>query len=662
MIRILPVLVSLSLLISSCSAGYSDPHSPDGHISVKLGVNGDQAFTYSIFIDGELMVHPSGITLEFRDQPSFGGGLDMELVSESSTDESWKPLWGKTSLARNHYNEYVFRMSERKLEARSLNWIIRIFDDGVAFRYSFPEEGGFGEFRLTEESTSFNLDPSSKVWATNHEHYYSSQEHSYDEKLLSEIGPEELIGCPLLVKAGEKGWVLISEADLTDWAGLYFKTSAVTPGELVSSLAALKRDPGVKVEGKTPTESPWRLIMVGEDPGVFIESDLIANLNDPVEYEDVSWIEPGLSAWDRWWSDDYAPGADFEVGMNTATMKYYVDLADEMDWEYMIVDWTWYGEVFIQEDGKQMPNPEVDILTPIEEVDVEEIIAYAAERNVKIILWALSMHLDRQMDEALAQYEEWGAAGIKVDFMDSDDQDMVNWYHKLARKAARHHLVIDFHGAYKPTGVSRTLPNLITREGVLGNEYTKWSDLITPRHTVVLPYTRGVLGEMDFTPGGFNHIHQADFTLERSSDSSPYVMGTRCHQLAMLVVYESAFGVMCDSPDSYRDQPGTDFLKRVPTTWDETRYLSGYPGESIVMARRSGTQWYVGGMTNEDAREVSFDLDFLEDGPQSLTLWKDASDTDTDPAHLVRETREVKSGDPFTIKMEKAGGFVMIVE
>lgn len=656
------VHVFLTILVISCSTPYPDPHSPDGRISVKLEVNGEGSWNYSILKGEQLLLRPSEISLEFRDQPAFGGELAIDLLSESSADESWRPLWGKTSLARNHYNEYLFRLSEMKQGGRSLDWIIRVYDDGVAFRYVFPQESGFGAFKLSEESTSFHLDPEYRVWATNHEHYYSSQEHTYEEKLVREIGPDELIGCPLLVEAGEKDWLLITEADLTDWAGLYFKASGDAPGTLVSSLAPLKRDPGIRVEGKTPAESPWRVIMVGDDPGDLIESNLLGNLNDPVEYEDVSWIEPGLSAWDRWWSGDYAPGADFPVGMNTATMKYFVDLADEMDWEYMIVDWSWYGEAFVQKDGNQIPNPDADICTPIEEVDIQEIIRYAAERNVKIILWVLSMHLDLQMDEALARYEEWGAAGIKVDFMDCDDQDMVNWYHEVARKAARHHLVIDFHGAYKPTGVSRTLPNLITREGVLGNEYNKWSDLITPRHTVVLPFTRGLLGEMDFTPGGFHHIHQENFTAVGGDAPNPYVMGTRCHQLAMLVVYESAFGVLCDSPDNYRDQPGTDFLKLVPATWDETRYISGYPGQSIVIARRSGKQWYVGGMTNEDARQVSFQLDFLEAGAHSLTLWKDAGDTDLAPAHLVKESMEVKSGDPFTVTMEKAGGFVMLVE
>jgi alpha-glucosidase len=662
MFRSLPLLYLLASMMMACSSRTPDLYSPDGHIAVKLGRDRSHAFAYSVLLDGEVVVRPSEILLEFSDQPSFGEGTILELVDESSVDESWNPLWGKTSQVRNHCNEYMFKLTESTAEARSLNWIIRVYDDGVAFRYEFPEEGGFGSFRLTEEATAFHLDPAWKVWATNHEGYYSSQEHPYDEKTAGEIDPGDVIGCPLLVEAGETGWLLITEADLTDWAGLYFRASGTAPGTMISSLASLRRDPGVKVEGSSPTRSPWRVIMIGEDPGDLIESNLLGNLNDPVEYEDVSWIKPGLSAWDRWWSGNYAPGADFEVGMNTATMKYFVDLADAMDWEYMIVDWLWYGQVFVQVEGRQEPNPEVDITAPIQEVDIEEIIRYAGERDVKIILWVLSMHLDRQMDEALAKYEEWGAAGIKVDFMDCDDQDMVNWYHTLARKAARHHLVIDFHGAYKPTGVSRTLPNMITREGVLGNEYNKWSDLITPRHTVTLPYTRGVLGEMDFTPGGFHHVHQEDFIIVGGDAPNPYVMGTRCHQLAMLVVYESAFGVLCDSPDNYWGQPGTDFLKRVPTTWDETRYLSGYPGESIVLARRSGNRWYVGGMTNEQGREVSFNLDFLEEGNHTIQLWKDSPDSEVDPAWLVRETLEVASGDPVTVIMGRGGGFVMIVE
>jgi alpha-glucosidase len=656
--RILILLPVLILLITSCTPATVSPVSPDGRLSVRLGDNSDESFTYSVYMGEQLMVHSSSVSLEFRDQPVFDGGLDLELLSSESVDETWRPLWGKSESARNQYNEYVYKVSERKEDARYLEWVIRVYNDGVAFRYRFPENSGFGSFRLTDERTTFNLDPSAMAWATNHEHYYSSQEHTYDQRRVEEIGAEEIIGCPLLVEVEQAGWLLITEADLTDWAGLYFRADGSIPGKIVSSLASLKRDPSIKVEGSIPALSPWRVIMVGEDLGTILESNLIANLNDPVEYEDVSWIKPGVSAWDRWWSGDYGPDAGFELGMNTATMKYFVDLADEMDWEYMIVDWTWYGNVFAGGE----PDPDADITTPIPEVDIRGIIDYARERGVSIILWVLSDHLDRQMDEALKLYEEWGAAGIKVDFMDCDDQDMVKWYHRLARKAAKHHLVIDFHGAYKPTGVSRTLPNMLTREGVLGNEYTKWSDLITPRHTVVLPFTRGVLGEMDFTPGGFHHIHKEDFIIAGGDAPNPYVMGTRCHQLAMTVIYESAFMVICDSPYNYRGQPGSDFLKEVPSSWSETKFLEGYPGEQIIMARRSGGRWFVGGMTNEEARKVHIDLGFLKGGPYRAVLWKDAPDAGEYPDRLEKEIFEVANTGSLDINMERGGGFVMVLD
>lgn len=656
--KILLLILFPVLCISGCNFNESLLESPNGRIQVLLQAEDKENFTWSLIKDGEMMISPSGFLLSFLEQEDFGKELMVDLMETTVLDDHWEPLWGKSSVARNHCHQYTYRLSESGDAGRFLDWVLRIYDDGVAFRYVFPEESGFGHFKLTEEASSFYLDPSHRAWATNHYDYYSSQEHTYDEKLLREIGEEELIGCPLLVEAEDAGWLLLTEANLTDWAGLYFKASGENPGTMVSSLASLKRDSALKVEGSCPAKSPWRVVMVGDDPGDLIESNLIANLNEPAEYEDVSWIKPGLSAWDRWWSGDYAPDAGFEPGMNTATMKYFIDLAYEMGWDYQIVDWTWYGTVF----DDQGPTSDADITTPIEEVDIEGIIQYAAEKNVKIILWVLSDHLDRQMDEALALYEKWGAAGIKVDFMDCDDQDMVNWYHKLARKAAEHHLVIDFHGAYKPTGVSRTLPNMLTREGVLGNEYTKWSDQITPRHTVVLPFTRGLLGEMDFTPGGFNHIHQEDFVITDGGAPNPAVMGTRCHQLAMLVVFESVFGVICDSPYNYKDQPGSDFLKLVPSTWDETRYISGYPGESIVIARRYGNQWFIGGMSNEISREITLSLDFLGEGKRSAVLWKDGEDADLHPAHLQKEQFEVSAEKILTLRLAHGGGFVLVID
>src|SRR5690606_14564512 len=263
-------------------------------------------------------------------------------------------------------------------------------------------------------------------------------------------------------------------------------------------------------------------------------------------------------------------------------------------------------------EGTWEPHPTNDITRPVPELDLPEVLRYARERGVKILLWLHWAHADRQMDEAFSLYERWGVAGVKIDFMNRDDQEMVRFYHRTVKKAAEHHLLVDFHGAYKPTGWSRTYPNAITREGVLGNEYTKWSDRVTPEHTVTLPFTRGLLGEMDFTPGGFRNVTRAAFQTE---NPAPNVMGTRTNQLAMLVVFESALQVLCDSPYNYRSSPaGTDFLRHVPTTWDDTRVLAGHPGDFITVARRAGDAWYVGSMTDWTARTLDVPLAFLGPG------------------------------------------------
>ena len=395
--------------------------------------------------------------------------------------------------------------------------------------------------------------------------------------------------------------------------------------------------------------------MIADHPGRLVESNLVANLATPLQLADASWVTPGRSAWDRWWSGDWAPGADFKVGMNTATMKYFTDLAAEMGWEYAIVDWTWYGPITDFKTGGER-----DCTKPIPEVDVPEIVRYAKAKGVKVVLWVYWRHLDQRLDEALALYEKWGVAGIKVDFMDRDDQWMVNWYETVLRKAAEHRLAVDFHGAMKPTGLERAYPNNLTREGVLGNEYNKWSDRVTPLHKVTLPFTRMLAGPMDFTPGGFRHATKAGF---KAQDSQPVVMGTRAAELALLVVYESPFAVICDSPDAYRGQVGTAFLKETPATWDETRVLAGEVGQYIVVARRSGKRWFVGAITGNNGRSVEIPLGFLSgDGAWSARVLADAPLAWTSPERAVEETRSVRPSDVLVAHMAPGGGLAAILE
>jgi alpha-glucosidase len=264
--------------------------------------------------------------------------------------------------------------------------------------------------------------------------------------------------------------------------------------------------------------------------------------------------------------------------MDTATLKEYIQLAADMGFSYQLVDWKWYGD-------KPLENPDLDITTVEPEVDMPELLRFAKERNVKLVLWLHWTHVDKQYEEAFALYEKWGVAGVKIDFMQRDDQEMVNWYQKIVKKAAEHHLLVNFHGAYKPTGFRRTYPNLITREGVLGNEFNKWSRRVTPEHNCTLPFTRMLAGPMDFTPGGFLNRSRAKF---RTNVKPTEVMGTRCHQLAMFVVYDSPLCCVCDHPRNYKGQPGLEFLRVVPTVWDDTKVINGEVGKYITMARQTG--------------------------------------------------------------------------
>jgi alpha-glucosidase len=344
-----------------------------------------------------------------------------------------------------------------------------------------------------------------------------------------------------------------------------------------------------------------------------------------------------MCAWDHWWSG--------EVKMDNETNKKYIDLASEMGWPYQLIDWQWYGK---------FNSPDADITKVAPQLDMPGILAYAKSKNVKCWVWLYNTDVDRSdWDKACATYESWGIAGVKIDFMDSDDQQMVNWYHRIVETAAAHHLMVDFHGAYKPDGFRRTYPNLVTREGVMGNEYNKWSLRVTPEHMTTLPFTRMLAGPMDFTPGGF-----LNRTPEKFLNGTPaQVLGTRALQLAQFVVYDSPFMVACDAPENYKDQLGTEFLKKVKTIWDDTRILNGQIGEYITSVRRSGNDWFIGSMTNSDARSLEIKLDFLGEGKYTMVAFEDTPESDIDAEKVVRTSKEVVKGDAIKIKMVSGGGF-----
>jgi alpha-glucosidase len=387
------------------------------------------------------------------------------------------------------------------------------------------------------------------------------------------------------------------------------------------------------------------VLLIGREPGRLIESDLVLNLSTPCQIADTSWIKPGMMAWDSWWSG---------VGKkDTATMKQFIQFAGEMGWPYQLVDGGWYVGTHTG-----APRPDADITKPAPDVDMNELLRFAGENKVRLWVWLYWTDAAQNdaYKQAFALYEKWGLAGVKIDFMDRDDQEMVNWYETITRAAAEHHLMVNFHGAYKPTGMIRTWPNQITREGILGNEYNKWSRRVTAEHRVTLPFTRFLAGPGDFTLGGFLNRPPAQF---QKSVTPTQVQSTRAGQLALFVCYDSPIMCVSDHPDNLRGQPGLDFLKLVPTVWDETRVLSGAVGEHLVMARRSGSNWFLGALNNDYTRVCSTKLDFLGEGKWKMRWWHDARDSSENAAHIEIEERTVTAGETLNLRLSPGGGAVI---
>ncbi|MGQ9633519.1 MAG: glycoside hydrolase family 97 catalytic domain-containing protein, partial [Bryobacteraceae bacterium] len=396
-----------------------------------------------------------------------------------------------------------------------------------------------------------------------------------------------------------------------------------------------------------PMQSPWRVMMIADHPGRFVESHIVLNLNPPAAITDTSWIKAGRSAW-NWWSGSYAEGP-FKPGMNNDTLKYYIDFAADAKFEYMLIDAGWAASA---PGGPGGPSS-ADITRSNPNVNIPELVEYARQKNVKLWLWAHWTSVNKQMDEAFPLYEKWGIAGVKIDFMDRDDQWMVDWYRRVVKKAADHHLMVDFHGAFKPDGSRRTFPNLMTREGILGLEYNRWSARDTPDHRVMLIFTRLLAGPGDFTPGGFLNVTREEF---EPRSRQPMVMGTRAHHTALLVLMESPFLCVADWPGAYAGAKELDFLRAVPASWDETRFLQGHPESHAVVARRSGAEWYIGAITNWNAREIALPLNFLGKGSYVAEIYRDAPDSDRNPKNSVKEERKVTSASTLKLRLASGGG------
>ena len=614
--------------------------SPDGRIVVTLTHEG--GIKYSIMRNGETIIVPSTLRVRLAD-----GEISWGTPGEVSTRSSGtlrKLTATKAAEARDHFNEITVAFKPNAGGANEVRWIFRAYDDGVAFRYRVPAGAGLTTLAVSNEETEFGFAADYGCHGLNIARFDSSHEGEFDPIKASLIREHAFYDLPLVCRTNKNAFA-IAEANLANYGGLYLRGRGDGKLGVQPRLSPRLDDRSLiaRVDiGAGGAGSPWRVIMLGDKLGNLIESNLIGNLNPDPDF-DTSWIKPGKTAWD-WWSGPYLP-PPAKGGTDMPTIQKYIDFAGRSGFEYMMIDEGWC--LNSGTGGRAPDNADVTRAKP--EIDMPALVAYAARRKVKLWLWVQWSLLDRQMDAALAQYEKWGIAGIKVDFMDRNDQQMVDYFHRLMKKAATHRLLVDMHGAYPPDGLNRTYPNYLTQEGIMGAEYNKWSARVTATHNVSLAFTRMLLGPVDYTPGGFRNTTPAKFQVV---NSPPQVMTTRGHGLGMFVVYESPFQMVADSPDAYENQPGYDFVKRVPAAWDETRFLGGDIDSHVVVARRKGKDWYVGVMGNEQARDVSVPLSFLGEGSFTARIWEDGAT----PTTLNISERTVGPADSIVLRLAPSGG------
>lgn len=626
--------------------------SPDGDIVFSMSLK-KTAPVYKVNFRGTTLIEESELSLVFENG-EFKGDLKMGKPQFSDVDETYELVVGKTKTARDHHRQVVIPLIEGDGLKRQINLAVRAFDDGLAFRYEFAAQKYWTSYTLLDERTSFNIAGDPTVHTLFRDSYTTSHEGLYDILPYREIKADTLMDMPTLFEFPEKKFMAITEANLRDYAGMYLKKEN---GRLVSELSPLPGQNEIKVKATLPHRTPWRVMMIGDGIGELIESNILTSLNEPTKIRDVSWIRPGKTSF-HWWNGDIVPDTTFAPGVNFETNKYYIDFCARNKIEYHAVigygGFAWYKS---DAAGYSTVGPNTDVTEAVPSLDMQKVCDYAEQKGVGIHVWVNWKAIYPQLDKAFAQFEKWGVQGMMVDFLDRDDQEMVKIQEEILRKAAEHKLYIQFHGSYKPTGLSRTYPNEFTREGAYNYENNKWNEKpVSPEHDLNIAFTRLIAGPTDYHLGGFRAVNPSDF---KPQYTRPLMGGTRSHMLAMYVVLESYLASLCDYPEAYEGQKGFEFLKAVPTTWDETKVPLAKVDEYITVARRKGSSWYVGSLNNSTRRTVKIPMDFLPAGNYRAEIYTDALDSEKNPDHLEKSERTVNNEDVLSFELAAGGGQVM---
>jgi len=646
----LRILLSLCLFFAvaiACAQSAKTFHvkSPDG--KTDLTISAGKTIEWSVKHEDTEVILPSAVSLTLGDGMVFGTDASVKSAKPLAVNQDINtPIYKKNKIS-DHYNQLTLTFKG------DYGLVFRAYDDGVAYRFFTSKSY---EITVANEEANFNFKDDDKAFLPfvsdyrHHDKFNTSFEGLYDQLKISAIKKDTLAFMPVLVDLGNGKKAALLEADLQNYPGMY-----LTPGseghnlhgvfatypleEEISNINYVvdKRADYIAKTSGTHT-FPWRVVVISTEDKQLANNDMMRRLAEPSKIADISWIKPGKVAWD-WWNDWNISHVDFKAGINVPTYKYYIDFAAANKLEYIIIDEGWSDDHDLNKT----------------KLDVQQIADYGKQKGVGVILWSTWYAITRDADGLFAKFAQMGIKGFKIDFIDRDDQKMVKSLYDLAEKAAKYHLLVDYHGMYKPSGIMTTWPNVINCEGVKGMENEKWGVKDHPGYDVSIPFIRMMAGPMDYTPGAMRNATKESI---RPINSNPMAQGTRCHQLAMYTIFEAPLQMLSDNPTAYmREQESTDFIAAVPTVFDETVVLDGKVGEFVSIARRKGTTWYAGSMSNWTPRETEIDLSFLGDGNYKAIIFEDGINADRDATDYVRKEVKVTSKDKLKVQLASGGGW-----
>ena len=647
-------LMSSTILIAQKNKNF-EIKSPGGNLS--LNIEAGAKLQWSVQSDGQQIVSPSSISLQLEGGEVLGENVKILSSKTEKIDNVITAVNYKKSSIQDQCNQLIINFKG------DYGIIFRVYNDGLAYRFFTKKKG---ELLVKNEEANFNFTADHRVFVPymwdyrDGKIFNSSFEALYKEIKISKFASDSLAFLPVLIDVGNNKKVVILEADLEEYPGMYLNINQTHMGFMgvyapypleaklggyggINYIPVKRADYIAKVDGNR--NFPWRIVVISNQDKELLNNDMVQRLASPSRIEDISWIQPGQVAWD-WWNDLNISHVDFKAGMNTPTYKYYIDFASANKIKYIIIDGGW--------------SESLDLTKVKPDLNLQEIIDYGKLKGVDVILWASWYAVTQQMDKVFPLYSKMGVKGFKIDFVDRDDQKAVASLYEIAKKAADYHLLVDYHGVFKPTGLQKTYPNVIGFEGVKGLENYKWATEDQPRYVVSIPYLRMIAGPMDYTPGAMRNSNKANY---RPINSNPMSQGTRCQQLAMYVVFEAPLQMLSDNPTIYmKEQECTDFITRVPTTFDATVALDGKVGEYVALARRKGDTWFVGSMSNWSARDMTLDFSFLGDGDYQAVVFQDGINADRDATDYKKEIIKISKDSKLNIHLAPGGGWAARIE